>query len=241
MKRIGRLLALIFVIALPVFLITSNVRWAFNSAAIYESGFQRHNVSQTTGLSEEQLSDAAVQIRDYFNSGDQELRLLVGAEEGPRELLSARDVLHMSDVKDLVTGMYRVQEGTFLYLFLFLTLGFLVQGSDFATHLRKILVRGSAVSVGVVAAIGLVAVVAFGPLFNLFHQISFANDFWQGDPSQGDFLVVLFPFDFWRETTMLIGVATIVEAGVIVGLVFAIRWWQARRKRVAQSKAPQFV
>ncbi len=240
MKRPDKLLALFLVVALPVFLITSNVRWALNSVSLYEFGFTRYDVAQTTGLSQEQLSDAAAQIRDYFNSEDEELDLRVKSDQGTLELFNEREIQHMRDVKDLVKKTYRVQEGIFLYMFLFVAFGFFLQGSDFAGRLRKLLVRGSATTVGVVGTIGLVSLVAFGPLFRLFHELSFSNDFWMLDPAR-DRLVQMFPFGFWLETTLLIGAASIVESGAIVGLLLALSWWQARRRRVAQSKAPQYV
>ncbi len=240
MKAIAKLLTVIFVVAVPVFLVTSNVRWAFNSAALYELGFARHDVAQRTGLSDEQLSDAATQIRDYFNSDERLLHLRIDFGGETRELFNARETQHMEDVKELVWRTYRVQEGTSLFMLLFVTLGFLVQGRLFAGHLRRLLVYGSGASVAIVGAIGLVSLVAFGPLFRLFHELSFANDLWLLDPST-DVLVQLFPLGFWLESTILIGLASIAEAGVIVGLVTLVRLWNERRRRVAQSKAPQYI
>ena len=91
-----------------------------------------------------------------------------------------------------------------------------------------------------VAAIGLVSLVAFGPLFTLFHQLSFSNDFWQLDPAR-DVLVQLFPFNFWLEATVLLALASILEAGAIVGLVTVIKGWRERRRRIARSKVPQYI
>ncbi len=240
MKAIKKLLAMLFIVSLPLFLITSTVRLAFNSPALYEFGFERQNVSRRTGLSDTQLTDAAKQIRNYFNSDEELLRLRIEFGDETRELFGSRETQHMSDVKDLVGGVYRLQEGTFLYMLLFVTLGFLVQGSQFAGRLRRLLVYGSAGTVAVVGAIGLVSLVAFGPLFRLFHELSFTNDLWMLDPVTS-YLVQLFPLGFWLESTLLIGVASIGEAGGIVGLVLLLRWWQGQRRRVAQSKAPQYV
>ena len=240
MNITGKLLPLLFVAALPVLLVTSNLRWAFNSVALYEFGFERHNVEERTGLSEEQLSDAAAQIRDYFSSDEEWLDLRVKVGQESVALFNQREIIHMRDVKDLVELTYRVQEGTFLFMFLFVTLGFLLRSGGFAGHLRKLIIQGSITTAALVTVIGLISLVAFGPLFRLFHELSFANDFWQLDPAT-DFLVQLFPFNFWLETTVLLALASIVEAGAIVGLVTVIKGWWERRRRIARSKVPQYI
>ena len=240
MNLSGKLLAFLFAAAMPVLLITSNVRVAFNSVAVYEFGFERHDVSRRTGLSEEQLSDAAAQIRNYFSSDEEWLDLRVKVGQESVALFNQREILHMRDVKELVDLTYRVQEGAFLFMFLFVTLGFLLRGSGFAGHLRKLIIQGSVTTAALVAAIGLVSLVAFGPLFRLFHQLSFANDLWRLDPAT-DFLVRLFPFNFWLETTVLLALASILEAGAIVGLVTVIKGWRERRRRIARSKVPQYI
>jgi len=54
------ILATTFAFALLVFLITSNVRIAFSSITLMDLKFERQRVSQNTGLTEGQLSEAAV-------------------------------------------------------------------------------------------------------------------------------------------------------------------------------------
>ena len=95
MSYVRKALAGLFIAAIPLFLIASNVRWAFNTAGIYELGFTRHNVAATTGLSDDQLSRAAVQIRDYFNSDEEDLHIPVDFGSGPQELFNATETEHM--------------------------------------------------------------------------------------------------------------------------------------------------
>ena len=240
MSYVRTALAGLFIVAIPVLLVTSNVRWAFNTTGIYELGFTRHNVTATTGLSDDQLSRAAMQIRDYFDSDEDVLHVLVDFGSGPQELFNATETQHMGDVKELVLNTYRIQEGAFLFLFLFVSLGFLLRGSEFAGILRRLLTYGSAATVALVLVVGLVSLVAFDSLFELFHKVSFANDFWLLDP-RTSFLVRMFPFDFWLETTIILAMASVVEAGAIVGLMTAMRWWQQWRWRVALSRVPRYV
>ena len=240
MFRFTTIFAILFVAGFTVLLVATNVRWAFNSVEFYELGFRRHDVAATTGLSDEQLSSAARQIRDYFNSQDEPLEVLIIFDGTTQTLYDDRETVHMRDVKELVRRVYRVQEGTFLYLALFATLGFLILGNDFAGRLRSLLVRGSFLTVALVGLAGLAALVDFGPLFVLFHEMSFSNDFWQLDPADS-YLVRMFPQGFWLEAMLIIGVASMAESAAVVLLLTVMRWWQLWRLRVAQRKAPQYV
>ena len=239
MYRISIIFSILFIAAVAVLLVTSNVRWAFNALPLYELGFSRHQVAITTGFSQTQLTEAARQIRDYFNSSEELLDVRVSSEGVMRPLYNDREVSHMQDVKDLATRIYRVQEGAFLYSFLFVTVGFLIMGNEFSGRLRRLLVRGCLLTAVLVALVAVISLVGFGPLFVFFHEISFSNDLWRLDPNTSA-LVQMFPQGFWLETTVLIGVASVVEAGAILILLSTLGAWRRWRSRVAQSKVPRF-
>ena len=236
---INRTIGALFVAALAVFLVTSNVRLAMNSLSLYEYGFRHYKVDAATGLSLEQLSEAGRQLRDYFNSSEQLLDVRITVDNTTRSLFVEREILHMRDVKVLVWKVYRVQEGAFVYLFLFVTLGFFILGSNFGGRVRRLLIIGSIVTLVFVGAVAAVSLLAFGPLFLLFHFASFSNDLWQLDP-YSSYLLRMFPDGFWRDATLLIGVASVAEALGIMLLLAIMEWWHRWRMRVARSKAPQF-
>ena len=240
LRYLNIFLSATFMLAFLVFLITTNVRLAFNSVPLYEFGFDRHNVARTTGLTESQLSDVATEIRDYFNSDEELLDVSVTVEGDSRPLFNEREIIHMRDVKELLHAVYRVQEGTLLYLFTFSMVGFLILVSEFAGSLRRLFFAGAVFIYVAMVVVGLGSLVGFNLLFRWFHEISFNNDFWILDPSTS-FLVRLFPQGFWLESTLLIGMATLVESGGIVALVALIGWWQRQRGRIAASKQPQFL
>ena len=58
-------------IALPLFLITGNVRVITNSSWLYEYDFNRYNIERRTGLPREELRRASNDITDYFNNDDE--------------------------------------------------------------------------------------------------------------------------------------------------------------------------
>jgi integral membrane protein (TIGR01906 family) len=61
--------------------------------------------------------------------------------------------------------------------------------------------------------VGIVGLVAFDQLFELFHRIFFPAGSYLFDPTT-DRLVQLFPFQFWEETAMAVGLVIIVLAAV---------------------------
>jgi integral membrane protein (TIGR01906 family) len=74
------------------------------------------------------------------------------------------------------------------------------------------------------ATAGIIVGIAFDFFFTLFHEILFRNDFWLLDPRR-DFLVVMFPEQFWFEATLLVAFATVVMALLLAGG----SWWGLSR------------
>ena len=105
-----------FILAVPVFLLTTNVRLAFDSLALYRFGFEQYDVTTTTGLSMDQLMEVATEVRDYFNSSDELLDVQVDLAGEVRPLFNEREILHMRDVKGLVRGIYALQSLSGVYL-----------------------------------------------------------------------------------------------------------------------------
>jgi integral membrane protein (TIGR01906 family) len=240
LRIITTVIGLLFSLAFVALLVTTNVRWAFSTVGLYELGFTRQQVSETTGLTPAQLSDAARQIRTYFFSTDEPLDVRLTVDGESISLYTERETLHMQDVKKLVADVSRVQEGAFLFLFIFATLGFFAPSIDFSTRLRKLVIRGSLITYGIIGAVAAVSVVWFEPMFRLFHELGFANDLWQLDPITSN-LLKMFPYNFWLESTLLIGFLSVAEATATLMLLVLARWWQGWRRRMALKKAPQFV
>jgi integral membrane protein (TIGR01906 family) len=76
-------------------------------------------------------------------------------------------------------------------------------------------VRGGAVAlIAALAVGGVVSLVAFDTLFEVFHEIFFAGGSYTFDPAT-ERLVQLFPFQFWQETAVVVGAVCIVLAAVV--------------------------
>ncbi len=71
--------------------------------------------------------------------------------------------------------------------------------------------------------VGVVGLVAFDRLFEIFHEVFFPAGSYLFDPAT-DRLVQLFPFQFWEETAMVVGV-------VIIAVSLAVAAVAGRRAR----------
>ena len=93
--------------------------------------------------------------------------------------------------------------------------------------MRLRLVRDAAISAGIgVAAVAVMAVVAFDPLFMLFHEVFFPQGNFLFPPDSN--LLVLYPDEYWYGVTLRIGF-TFAAAMAAVALVATATLRQARR------------
>ena len=225
-NRQHKFLSILFVVAIPVFLITLNVTWVVNDLRFYENGFRNNNISLTTGIGEEDLSVVAQGIRGYFNSFDEPLSIRTKIFGNERELFNSREIIHMRDVKHLIWGVYILGSVAAIYITGNIAVGFLILGPGYGSILCNLTIRGAIATIGFVAVIGITALLGFEDLFRIFHQISFRNDFWILNPST-DFLLMMFPQKFWFDTTLFLGAIIMGEATVLGGAasvtIFGIR------------------
>ena len=222
--------AALFVMAVPVFLVTGSIAWAFNNIGLYEGGFEKYRIAWVSGITPEDLRQVALDLRAYFNSGDEPLSVRTSIFGSERELFNEKETHHMYDVKRLLWGVYGALAVSAACLALLTAAGLALQRHAFLPTLARRTLWGGGLTVGMLALFGLLSVVAFDALFLLFHRVSFANDFWQLDP-RTDYLVLLFPQGFWFDATMWAALRALA-AGALLAVVgggyLAWRRWGGR-------------
>jgi integral membrane protein (TIGR01906 family) len=151
----------------------------------------------------------------------------------------------MYDVKRLIWGVYMVGAVALVSIASAVAFGYWRHRRAFTPILARWAMWSGGITVGLIAAIGLTAVVAFDQLFLVFHQLSFANDFWQLNPCC-DYLIIMFPNGFWYDATLFVGLVSILAGLVIAGAGtayllktkrLALPWSKARQETIEEAKA----
>ncbi len=212
----------IFSLCLPVLLFTFSVSLAANIPRLYEYGFNKYDVSKETGLTPIELEKVAHGLIGYWNSGDDTFNITVIKNGQPFTLFNEREVDHLKDVKGLFQLVYRVLIGTGVFALIFL--GVCIFWWRDRRRLGWGLIGGGALTLILIAAVGIMAALNFDWFFLQFHLLSFANDFWQLNPAT-DYLIMLFPQGFWFDATLFCVGGTALLA-VMLGTA---GWWLKRK------------
>ncbi len=204
----------LFILCLPILLLTASIGWEVNSHWLYKYGFQKYDVSQTTGIAEVELEKAATGLISYFNSGEEYISLTVIKDGELFELFNQREAVHLKDVKGLIRLDYWVLLGTLIYALGYAGVSLFWRRKKYWRRLAWGVVGGGGITLALMLAIGLGILLNFDQLFYQFHLLSFTNEFWQLDPTR-DYLIMLFPEGFWYD-------AAIFCAGITVGLAIIL-------------------
>ncbi|MCH8283030.1 MAG: TIGR01906 family membrane protein [Chloroflexi bacterium] len=224
----------VLMLAVPLFLITTNLRIVINSGWLYSSGFDRHDVVLLTGIEKPELMRIAREIKHYFNSSEEPLDVTAVVAGREQPLFKQREVLHMADVKGLVQGLGLWQQVSFYYMAGFFVVGLALWGRrSMIGRLTQGLMWGSALTGVLFVAAGLAALVDFETAFEQFHVIGFSNDLWQLNPAT-DNLIRIFPEGFFLDATLILAGLTLGQAAITGGIAGAYRW---RRRRVERGEA----
>lgn len=214
MKILGFITNWLFILCLPVLLLTASIGVAINSLWLYQYGFAKYEISRTTGLAEAELDKAASGLISYFNSSEEYISLSVTKDGKSFELFNRREAIHLKDVKELFWLDYKVVATALIYV-----MGYVAANFFWKKDLRRLargVVKGSGLTLVLMLAIGLGTLLGFDQLFLQFHLISFSNEFWQLDPTT-DYLIMLFPQGFWYDTFLFCVIVTALGAIILGG------------------------
>jgi integral membrane protein (TIGR01906 family) len=229
MKALGTAAKWLFILCLPVLLITASLGWAANSLWLYRYGAGKYDVGQTTGLADETLENIYAELINYFNSDADSINIVVVKDNESFELFNQQEIIHLRDVKGLIQLDYGVGLGTLVYALAYAGVCLFWKKRRCWRHLAWGLVGGGSITLGLMLALGLGILFGFEELFWQFHVVSFSNQFWLLDPTK-DYLKMLFPDGFFYDATILCAAMTAALA-IILGGVGG--WWLRSAKRTS--------
>jgi integral membrane protein (TIGR01906 family) len=212
------LIVALFILAIPVALVTTNIRVAISEQGIYDYSVREFNAADASGIPEAELIRANGEIKRYLTEGDAgPLTIRVQTErDATVPLFTARETAHMVDVRELVQSAFITQIVSVLAV---LTLAVMIISIWPVRVLATAALCGSVLTVAFLGTAGIIAASGFDSAWTEFHVVAFSNDLWQLDPSR-DHLIQMFPEEFWFEVTTLIVAATVMQA-VLIGALAA--------------------
>ncbi|MEA2519190.1 MAG: hypothetical protein QOF49_1270 [Chloroflexota bacterium] len=167
----------------------------------------RTNAAGLTGYSQADLGTATNSILHDLVLGPPDFAVEVAGAP----VLAERERGHMRDVRGVFAGFGLLAAIAAVLLVV------LVAGARRMGHPERAwaaVSNGMRWLIGAVIVAGIVAAVAFDQLFETFHRLFFPGGSYTFDP-RTDHLVQLFPFEFWSETTIAVGVVIVVIAAVV--------------------------
>ena len=235
MRYIGMVATAGFVLALPILLFTTNIRFLASDTGYLEGGLRRHDAAENTDIALGELDYAVASIVRYFEDDAQTLRILVftGGEE--TVLFSEEETIHMEDVKGLMRTIFRANEVALGFVLAYVAGAALWSGERSGRDLAKETL--AAVGVGGTAGVfvGILAIVGFESAWERLHEIIFTNDFWLLDPSR-DRLIQMFPESFWQEATFIVVGLALAEAVVLVVIAGGYLWFTRTPPRAEEDE-----
>ena len=75
MRILGIAAKWLFILCLPILLLTASIGWIVNSLWLYKYDFEKYDISQATGLADSELEKAASGLISYFNSNEEYITL----------------------------------------------------------------------------------------------------------------------------------------------------------------------
>lgn len=229
MGFVRTLATLLFILALPVAIVTSNIRLLANAPVVYDYSFDRYNAEDATGLSRADLDSTAAALRQYFNNDEKTFYHTVTEGGLPGPVFNARETRHMEDVKGLFVWVNRLQELSVIFVLAYVVAFFLWARDSNVRQLATQALIGLGLGTLAVGGIAVVAAFGFEAAFTRFHKVLFSNNLWQLDPER-DHLIQMFPQDFWRDITIVLGAMCALEAALI-GAVAGIYLMSTRGAR----------
>jgi integral membrane protein (TIGR01906 family) len=213
-----RLAQLAIILALPVFLVLTNVRLLTSEAYLrYEyskPGFPKPKRFTV----EERMEFARTSVAYLLTDASIERLRDLADDSGP--IYNERELRHMEDVKVLTRKAFPLHVGLGLFL-LTLIGGMVYLGGEPRSAALQGLVGGAVLTWVIMVGLTLLVALNFNWFFTQFHLIFFEGDTWLFPAT--DTLIRLFPPQFWFDASLILGLLTLAQAAVIGGVAWFLR------------------
>lgn len=210
------LATVLFVVAVPVLLITANIRYLLGDVSFYERGLRKYDAVEATGISLDDLDRASAEIIRYFEDDSDTLLIIVVEDGQEASLFNSRETRHMEDVKRLVRFTFRLNEISLAFVVIYVAALVLWSRERSLRRLagETLTAIGLAFTVLTSASVFFL-IMGFHDAWDQLHRVVFPSGFWQLNP-RTDHLIQMFPEEFWAEATMIAGGLSFASFAVLV-------------------------
>jgi integral membrane protein (TIGR01906 family) len=215
----------VWALALPMFLVSTNLRWVTLDISTYTTGFARYRAAERTGITSAELERIAREFIEFFQGNRAEMQVEAQTPSGVRPLFNAREVHHMDDVRNLMYVFFPAQPVAGFVLLGALALAVLLFRRESIPVIQSMIVAGVGFTLLLAVLVGGLSMLDFESLFIQFHMLSFSNDLWQLDP-RTDYLLILYPQPFWLDTTLRMAWMTLIEILALAGVAWLLPRWK---------------
>ena len=222
---------IVFVVCLPVLLLTAVIAVEVNSSLLYTHGFEKYDVRQSLAenglnLTDDDMAGIARGFIHYFNSSEEYISLTVQQNNETVALFNNEEIIHFKDVRKLFRFDYNVLLGTFCYCLVFSLVSIFGRKGKNRNNLAGDTIKGSVLSLGLMLLLGIGALVDFDSLFYQFHLLVFTNSFWSAEGN----MLLLFPDGFWYDAAVYIVIAIALLAVILGGISWAYLHYHRKRE-----------
>ena len=221
--RLGRgavVAAVVLALALPPVLLGNAVR------VIASDWFLRHEYAGTpaseVGMTDAQRLELGRTGLSSVRPGGAGIDALRQARLDGAPAFTEREVAHMTDVRSVFAGLYRLQ---LVALVVALALVVLLAAGRATRMLAFGLAGGGALTVGLGAFVGIYAAIGFDSFFTWFHGLFFEGSTWEFPASST--LIRIYPEWFWQAAVAWLAALVLAQALVLI----AGGAWTVRRER----------
>lgn len=142
--------------------------------SFYSAQFEKHGVSQDTGIETDELKKIAEQIRLFLNGQREDFNIYAVKDGVYQPLFGSQEEFHMNEVRQLYSDFAAVRNVCLAFIaFIFIVSLLKKSAAGFA-----LLSKSAAIIIAFMTITGIGVALFFDPLFTAFHKVFFRNNMW---------------------------------------------------------------
>lgn len=232
-KTFSFLLCVMASLLLIVALLFTALQLCMNQRDWYYEKYQAYGLSQSIGISEEEITASLWRLIDYMEGRVDSIQLTVTEYGKTVEMYNQQEIDHMVDVRALYQAWRGVRDfglpGAAVLLLAALSLT--PKGKRLGLVSRGFLAASAAFG-AVLLGLGIWVAVDFNGFWVAFHHLFFTNDLWLMDYATCR-MIRICPEQLFNDIVVRFGLLFLIPFGLLLAGAF---WGKARaRKREARS------